>query len=99
MTVCFFGEAAVNNGAFHEALNMAALWKLPVIFICENNRYGMGTPAGTGQRTLSTSPSGPLLRIMAERVDGMDVLAMRDRDAQGRGAGARGRRDPTSSRR
>ena len=41
--VCFFGEAAVNNGAFHESLNMAALWKLPVIFIIENNRYGMGT--------------------------------------------------------
>ena len=41
--VCFFGEAAVNNGAFHEALNMAALWKLPVIYLIENNRYGMGT--------------------------------------------------------
>src|SRR6266702_1891520 len=41
--VCFFGEAAVNIGAFHEALNMASVWKLPVIFLCENNRYGMGT--------------------------------------------------------
>jgi pyruvate dehydrogenase E1 component alpha subunit len=41
--VCFFGEAAVNIGAFHEALNMASVWKLPVVFLCENNRYGMGT--------------------------------------------------------
>src|SRR5664279_4068411 len=41
--VCFFGESVVNTGAFHESLNMAALWKLPVIFVIENNRYGMGT--------------------------------------------------------
>ncbi len=41
--VCFMGESVVNTGAFHEALNMAALWKLPVVFIIENNRYGMGT--------------------------------------------------------
>jgi len=43
VAVGFFGEAAVNNGAFHEALNMAAVWRLPAIYICENNRYGMGT--------------------------------------------------------
>ena len=43
VTLCFFGEAAVNQGIFHESLNMAQLWKLPVIFICENNQYGMGT--------------------------------------------------------
>ena len=41
--LCYFGEAAVNIGAFHEALNMASVWKLPVVFVCENNRYGMGT--------------------------------------------------------
>jgi pyruvate dehydrogenase E1 component alpha subunit len=43
VTVCFFGEAAANQGSFHETLNMASKWKLPVLYICENNRYGMGT--------------------------------------------------------
>jgi pyruvate dehydrogenase E1 component alpha subunit len=43
VTVCYFGEAAANQGAFHETLNMASKWALPVIFLCENNRYGMGT--------------------------------------------------------
>jgi len=43
VTICFFGEAAANQGVFHETLNLAALWKLPVVFICENNRFGMGT--------------------------------------------------------
>ena len=44
VTLCFFGEAAVNIGSFHESLNLAALWKLPVIYLCEDNRLGMGTP-------------------------------------------------------
>lgn len=78
VTVCFFGEGAVPSGQAHEALNLAALWKLPVIFICENNRYGMGTPAERAI-ALYTDVAGMARShgIAAERVDGMDVLAVR----------------------
>jgi pyruvate dehydrogenase E1 component subunit alpha len=78
VTVCFFGEGAVPSGQAHEALNLAALWKLPVIFICENNRYGMGTPAERAI-ALYTDVAGMARShgITAERVDGMDVLAVR----------------------
>jgi pyruvate dehydrogenase E1 component alpha subunit len=75
--VCFFGEAAVNNGAFHESLNMAALWKLPVIFIIENNRYGMGTSVERASATTELYRHGEAFGIPGERVDGMDVLAVR----------------------
>ncbi len=79
VTVCFFGEGAVPSGQAHEAFNLAALWKLPVIFICENNRYGMGTPV---QRAVAlyqdVAESARSYGIEAERVDGMDVLAVRD---------------------
>jgi pyruvate dehydrogenase E1 component alpha subunit len=79
VTVCFFGEGAIPSGQAHEALNLAALWKLPVIFVCENNRYGMGTPAERAI-ALYTNVAGTARShgIMAERVDGMDVLAVRD---------------------
>ena len=53
VVLCFFGEAAVNQGIFHESLNMAQLWKLPCIYICENNQYGMGT----SQERAMSSPS------------------------------------------
>jgi pyruvate dehydrogenase E1 component alpha subunit len=79
VTVCFFGEGAIPSGQAHEALNLAALWKLPVIFICENNRYGMGTPA---ERAIAlyadVAETARSYGIMAERVDGMDVLAVRN---------------------
>lgn len=78
VTVCFFGEGAVPSGQAHEAFNLAALWKLPVIFICENNRYGMGTPV---ERAIAlyadVVETARSYGIMAERVDGMDVLAVR----------------------
>jgi pyruvate dehydrogenase E1 component alpha subunit len=78
VTVCYFGEAAVNQGAFHEALNMAALWKVPAIFICENNRYGMGTPIKVSSAEVEVYKRGSAHNIPGEAVDGMDVLAMYD---------------------
>lgn len=78
VTVCFFGEGAVPSGQAHEAFNLAALWKLPVIFVCEKNRYGMGTPA---ERAIAlyadVAETARSYGITAERVDGMDVLAVR----------------------
>ena len=72
--VCFFGEAAVNIGAFHEALNMTAVWKLPVIFVCENNRYGMGTAFERVAAVTDVVEHACSYDIAAEAVNGMDVL-------------------------
>jgi pyruvate dehydrogenase E1 component alpha subunit len=84
VVVCLFGDAAVNIGAFHESLNMAAVWKLPVVFICENNRYGMGTPIERSSAVTELWRRASAYDIRGEAVDGMDVLAMRD--AVGRAA-------------
>jgi pyruvate dehydrogenase E1 component alpha subunit len=78
VAVGFFGEAAVNNGAFHEALNMAALWRLPAIYICENNRYGMGTALERASAIYDVAQRACSYDMPAEVVDGMDVLAVRD---------------------
>ena len=75
--LCFFGEAAVNQGAFHESLNMAALWKLPVIFIVENNRFGMGTAWERASSLYDISQKAHAYDMPAAVADGMDVLAMR----------------------
>jgi pyruvate dehydrogenase E1 component alpha subunit len=88
VAVCFFGEAAVNNGAFHEALNMAALWKLPAIYICENNRYGMGTAMERASAIWDVAARACSYDMPAETVDGMEVLAVRDAVAR---AATRGR--------
>lgn len=74
VTLCFFGEAAVNQGAFHESLNMAQLWKLPCIYICENNQYGMGTSQERAMSVQDISKKGLAYEIATEWVDGMDVL-------------------------
>jgi len=94
VAVGFFGEAAVNNGAFHEALNMAALWKLPAIYICENNRYGMGTALERASAIYDIAARACSYDMPAETVDGMEVLAVREavRRACGR---ARERSIPT----
>ena len=78
VSVVFFGEAAVNNGAFHEALNMAAIWKLPCVYICENNRYGMGTALERASALYDVVQRACSYDMPAEVVDGMDVLAVRD---------------------
>ncbi len=78
VVVCLFGDAAVNNAAFHESLNMAAVWKLPVVFICENNRYGMGTAIERTSAIAEVWRRASAYDIRGEPVDGMDVLAMRD---------------------
>ncbi len=74
VTVCLFGEAAVNQGAFHEALNMAAIWKVPAVFICENNRYGMGTPISVSSAVTEVYKRAAAYDIPGEPCDGMDTL-------------------------
>jgi pyruvate dehydrogenase E1 component alpha subunit len=78
VTLCFFGEAAVNQGAFHESLNMAQLWKLPCIYICENNQYGMGTSLARAMSLREISQKACAYDMASEFVDGMDVLAVRE---------------------
>ena len=73
---CFFGEAAVNIGAFHEALNMASVWKLPVVFCCENNRYGMGTAFERVAAVTDVVEHACSYDLAAELVNGMDALAV-----------------------
>lgn len=77
VVVCYMGEAAVNQGVFHESLNMASLWNLPVIYICENNLFGMGTAVhrASAERELYMRTPGAY-RIRGVRADGMDVLDM-----------------------
>jgi pyruvate dehydrogenase E1 component alpha subunit len=78
VTVCFFGEAAVNQGAFHESLNMAQLWKIPCIYICENNQYGMGTSLERAMSLRDIAQKACAYEMASEFVDGMDVLAVRE---------------------
>ena len=76
--LCFFGDGAVPEGEFHESLNLAALWKLPVIFICENNRYAMGTSIERALAQHDIYKFGGIYGIPSEAVDGMDVVAIRE---------------------
>jgi pyruvate dehydrogenase E1 component alpha subunit len=74
--VCFIGDAAINQGSFHESLNMAAIWKLPVIYIVENNRYGMGTPIELACAVEDLFQRAVAYDIPGEAMDGMDALAV-----------------------
>jgi pyruvate dehydrogenase E1 component alpha subunit len=76
--VCFMGESVVNGGAFHETLNICSVWKLPVIFIVENNMYGLGTHIARVSSLEVLADRGNAFRMKNETVDGQDVLAMRD---------------------
>src|SRR5947209_11577322 len=76
--LCFFGDGSVPQGEFHESLNLAALWKLPVIYLCENNRYAMGTSTDRALAQTQIWKFGQTYGIPSEKVDGMDVFAVRD---------------------
>lgn len=76
VTACFFGEGAVAEGEFHESLNLAALWGLPVLFVCENNLYAMGTALTLSESETDIGRKAASYRIAAEAVDGMDVVAV-----------------------
>ncbi len=77
VVVCFFGDGATNTGNFHEALNMASLWNLPVVFVCENNLYAMSVPWAKASKLPDVSSRACAYGIPGETVDGMDVLAVR----------------------
>jgi TPP-dependent pyruvate/acetoin dehydrogenase alpha subunit len=83
VTACFFGEGAVAEGEFHESLNLAALWGLPILFVCENNLYAMGTALALSESETDIQRKAACYRIEAEAVDGMDVVAV---EAAGRRA-------------
>ena len=76
VTVCFFGDGAVAEGEFHESLNLAALWGLPVLFVCENNLYAMGTALALSESETDIQRKAGCYRIASEAVDGMDVVAV-----------------------
>ena len=76
VALCFFGEAAVNQGAFHESLNLAQLWKIPCIYICENNQYGMGTSLKRAMSVEDIWQKACSYQVASEAIDGMDVLAV-----------------------
>ena len=76
VAACFFGEGAAAEGEFHESLNLSALWKLPVLFLCENNLYAMGTALARSESETDIHLKAQNYRIQSEWVDGMDVLAV-----------------------
>ena len=82
VTLCFFGDGSVAQGAFHEGIALAALWRLPVVFICENNLYSMGTPLYRSLSVTDVSQKALGYGIARDRFDGEDVIRVRDRIAE-----------------
>jgi pyruvate dehydrogenase E1 component alpha subunit len=78
ITACFFGEGAMAEGAFHESMNLAALWKLPVLFCCENNRYAMGTALERSESQTDLCAKAASYDITTMRADGQDVVAVHE---------------------
>ncbi len=76
VTCCFFGEGAAAEGEFHESLNLAALWRLPVFFVCENNLYAMGTALARSESNTDIRAHAAVFGMASEAVDGMDVVAV-----------------------
>lgn len=74
VSVCFFGDGAVAEGEFHESLNLAALWNLPILFVCENNLYGMGTELKMSESETNLAKKASCYKIESLQVDGMNVL-------------------------
>ena len=90
VTACFFGEGAVAEGEFHESLNLAELWKLPVLFLCENNLYAMGTALGRSESETHIARKAASYNVPAVTVDGMDVAAVAEATASAVAAIRRG---------
>ncbi|MBI4290740.1 MAG: pyruvate dehydrogenase (acetyl-transferring) E1 component subunit alpha [Betaproteobacteria bacterium] len=86
VTACFFGDGAVAEGEFHESMNLAALWHLPVLFLCENNLYAMGTALERSESETDLHAKAASYRMQSEAVDGMDVYEVEE--AVGRAAQA-----------
>ncbi|MCA9945598.1 MAG: pyruvate dehydrogenase (acetyl-transferring) E1 component subunit alpha [Anaerolineales bacterium] len=76
--LCYFGDGATNIGYFHESLNMAAVWDLPIVFICENNKYGMGTSIEKASATHKMIDKAKAYNIPGKQVDGMDIFAVHE---------------------
>ncbi len=76
VVACFFGDGAVDEGAFHEALNLASIWKLPVVYICENNQYSMGMAVDKAWAVDSLLPRAEAYNMPGEQIDGMDVISV-----------------------
>jgi pyruvate dehydrogenase E1 component alpha subunit len=87
VVVCFFGDGASNEGGFHEGINGAALWNLPVIFVCENNLYGASTPVKATMKIDTIAERAASYGIPGERVDGNDIAATRAIERARRGEG------------